>query len=470
MKVDPKIFKAYDIRGIYPSQINEENFESIIRAIYTFFSQELRKKDLTVVFGRDMRISSPALFEVAKKTLVASGATVVDIGLSPTPTFYFAVLKNGFDVGIIITASHNPKEYAGVKFVRREGTKIIKIGKSTGMDQIVQICLARQFAPYTNNGKVVEKKDILEDEIKDALALFDTSKLKAYRIACDPANGMGALYVKKLFEQIPGELITMNFELDGTFPAHQADPLNFNNLVPLQEKVKEVKADLGIEPDGDGDRIFFIDEKAEVIPATSISSLITQEVLERNPHAQIIVDIRYTRNVEHVVKKFGGPPPYISKVGHAFITEDVNREKAEFAGESSGHFYFGQTGGAESAVRVILYVLMAMSLSGKPISQILKELRTSYESGEFNFVLTADVDNKKLLQDFAEEYKNGKISWLDGVAIDFPDWRLNIRTSNTEPLLRLNVESDDPKKTEEKLKLLTDRILSTGAKRKNAEH
>lgn len=467
MKIDPKVFKAYDIRGIYPDQINEENFEPLIRAIYTFFSRQLNKKDISVVLGRDMRVSSPALFEVAKKALVSSGGTVVDIGLSPTPTFYFAVLKYKYDVGIDITASHNPKEYAGVKFVRRDGSKIVKIGKSTGMDEIAKLCLANQFAPYTNDGKVIEKKDVLEDEIKDALALFDISKLKPYRIACDPANGMGALYIEKLFEHISGELIKMNFELDGTFPAHQADPLDFNNLVPLQDKVRETKADLGIEPDGDGDRIFFIDENAQVIPATLISSLIAKEILENDSKAKVIVDIRYTRNVEQIVKNFTGAP-FVSKVGHAFITEDVNREGAEFAGESSGHFYFGKTGGAESSVRVILYVLMAMSVTGKPISQILKELRTSYESGEFNFTLPEGADSKKLLQEIAEEYKEGRVSWLDGVAIDFPDWRLSIRTSNTEPLLRLNVESDDAEKTKEELKLLTDRILASGAKPKEA--
>ncbi len=469
MAVDPRVFKAYDIRGVYPSQINDGNFEPIIRAIYTFFLKKVNKKNLTVVLGRDMRISSPSLFEIAKKTLVNSGATVIDIGLSPTPTFYFAVIKYGYDVGIDITASHNPKEYAGVKFVMRQDEKIIKIGKSTGMDEIVKLCLSDQFAPYTNDGKVIEKKDVLEDEVKDALALFDISRIKPYRIACDPANGMGSLYVEKLFEHIPGELIKMNFELDGNFPAHQADPLDFNNLIPLQDKVKEVKADLGIEPDGDGDRIFFIDEKSQVIPATSISSLIAKELLEKDEKSKVIVDIRYTRNVTDVLKSHNNSP-FISKVGHAFITEDVNREGADFAGESSGHFYFGKTGGAESSVRVILYVLMAMSITGKPISEILKELRSSYESGEYNFVLPDGADSKKLLEEISKEQKDGVVSRLDGLAVDFPDWRFSIRTSNTEPLLRLNVESDDLKKTEEKLKILTDRILSSGAKAKSAGH
>ncbi len=469
MEINPKIFKAYDIRGIYPEEINEENFENIVRAIYTFFSKSLHKKNFSAVLGRDMRISSPALFEVAKKTLVASGATVIDIGLSATPTFYYAVIKGQYDVGIDITASHNPKEYAGVKFVKRDGDKILKIGKSTGMDEISRLTLAGNFPEYTHDGKVVKYKNALDDEVSDALSSFDVSKLKSFKIACDPANGMGSLYVKELFKRIPGELVEMNFELDGTFPAHQADPLDFNNLIPLQEKVKEIKADLGIEPDGDGDRIFFIDDRAEVIPATSISSLIAKEVLEEEPQSKIIVDIRYTRNVRRIVEKYGGSL-FVSKVGHAFITEDVNREGSPFAGESSGHFYFGQTGGAESSVRVILYVLMEMSITGKPISQILQGLRSSYESGEFNFILPGGVRSDELLQEIAQEHKDGKTSSLDGIAIDYPNWRFSIRSSNTEPLLRLNVESDAPKKTEEKLKLLTDRILSTGAKPKTSNH
>lgn len=470
MAINPKIFKAYDIRGIYPTEINEESVEIIVKAIYAFFSQAIKRQEFSVVLGRDMRTSSPSLFDVAKKILIASGATVIDVGLVPTPTFYYAVLKGQYDGGVIITASHNPKEYAGIKFVRREGDKILKIGKSTGMGQIVQISSAGQFAPLTNSGTIIEKKDALDDEIKDAIKSFDISAFKTYKIACDPANGMGSLYVEKLFEHVPGNLVKMNFELDGTFPAHQPDPLDFNNLIPLQEKVKEVKADFGIAPDGDGDRIFFVDELGAVVPATSITSLIAQEILEKNPQAKTIVDIRYTRNVHHIVDKHKAPPLHISKVGHAFITEDVNKIQATFAGESSGHFYFQETGGAESSVRVILYVLEALSKSGKTLSQLLKDLRSSYESGEVNFVLPESVDSKNLLRELRGEYKDGDVSWLDGIAVDFPDWRFNIRTSNTEPLLRLNVESDNVEKTSEKLKELTDRILSTGAKPKEAGH
>ena len=467
--MNQSIFKAYDIRGIYPTDLNEEAMVSIVRSIYEFFKRELKKDNISIALGRDMRTSGPALFEVAKKTLVACGAEVIDIGLVSTPTFYYSVLKYSYDAGIDITASHNPKEWAGIKFVKRDGNKIIKIGKSTGMDQIKEMALKGEFHEYTNDGTVNERKDVLDDEITDALETVDISLLKKFKVACDPANGMGSLYVAKLFERVGGELIKMNFELDGTFPAHQADPLDFNNLIPLQEKVKEVGADFGIEPDGDGDRVFFIDEKGQVVPATSITSLIASEVLKKHPNEKVVVDIRYTRNVEEIVKKNGGTT-FISKVGHAFITEDVNREGAFFAGESSGHFYFGSTGGAESSVRVILYILQALSEKGKPLSEILADLRTSFESGERNFVLSDGTNSKDLLEEIIKEYEDGELSRLDGIALSYPDWRLSIRSSNTEPLLRLNVEAQSEELMKQKFKELTDRILKSGAKEKSSSH
>lgn len=467
--MNSSIFKAYDIRGIYPTDLNEEVMVSVIRSIYAFFKKELGKENISIVLGRDMRISGPSLFEIAKKTLLACGAEVIDIGLVSTPTFYYSVLKYSYDAGIDITASHNPKEYAGIKFVKREGNKIVKIGKSTGMNEIKELALASVFPEYTNDGTVTTRTDVLDEEITDALEHIDLTKLKKYKVACDPANGMGSLYVEKLFQRVGGELEKMNFDLDGTFPAHQADPLDFNNLIPLQKKVVEVKADFGIEPDGDGDRVFFIDERGEVVPATMISSLIAQEVLKHNPGEKIIVDIRYTKNVTRIVEKYGGTA-LISKVGHAFITEDVNRESAYFAGESSGHFYFGETGGAESAVRVILYVLQALSESGKPLSELLKDLQTSFESGERNFVMPDGKNPKDLMDEIVKEYDKGLLSTLDGIAIDFPEWRFSIRSSNTEPLLRLNVEADSDEMMKAKFQELTDRILKSGASEKSSGH
>lgn len=462
MIVNPSIFKAYDIRGIYPSEINEEVYERIVRGIYCFFLKDLNKASLSVVLGRDMRVSSPSLFDVAKKTLVKSGAQVLDIGLVSTPTFYYASLRYGYDIGIQITASHNPKEYAGTKFVKKDGNKIIKIGKNTGMDEVKENVLNENFAPYIEGGSVTVKENVLEEEIAEALAEIDISKIKPFKVVSDPANGMGSLYVDALFKKVPGELIKMNFDLDGTFPAHPADPLDFENLKPLQERVKAENADLGIEPDGDGDRVFFIDEKGAVVPATFISSLIAEEVLSDDSSQKIIVDIRYTRNVQHIIKKHKGKL-HISKVGHAFITEDVNREGAFFAGESSGHFYFGKTGGAESSIRVILYVLRAMSEQGKPLSQILQSLQSSFESSESNFKLSNTDEAKKILDQISKKYEDGEISWLDGISVDYPDWRFNIRTSNTEPLLRLNVEANSSDLMKKKLSKLLSELKEAGA-------
>lgn len=462
MNINQSIFKAYDIRGIYPSEINEEVYERIIRGIYNFFLKDLQKSSLRVVLGRDMRVSSPSLFEVAKNALVQSGAHVLDIGLASTPTFYYASLRYDYDIGIQITASHNPKEYAGTKFVKKEGNKIIKIGKNTGMDDVRKYVLSENFAPYVGGGTIAVKSNVLEEEINEALDEIDLSKIKPFKVVSDPANGMGSLYVGALFDKIPGTLIKMNFDLDGTFPAHPADPLDFANLIPLQERVMAEKADLGIEPDGDGDRVFFIDEKGAVVPATFISSLIAEEVLTDDPTQKVIVDIRYTRNVQNIVEKHTGSL-HISKVGHAFITEDVNRVGAFFAGESSGHFYFGKTGGAESSIRVILYVLRAMSDQGRPLSHILKTLQSSYESSESNFKLQDTDEAKKIIDKIAEKYGDGEISLLDGISVDYPNWRFNMRTSNTEPLLRLNVEANSVKLMKEKRSELLNELQEAGA-------
>lgn len=465
--MNTSVFKAYDIRGVYPDQLNEESFEAITAAIAHFFKNKLGKDHPTLLLSRDMRISSPSLYEVAKKTLVACGVEVIDADLLPTPTFYYGVLKYQYDGGIHVTASHNPKEYAGTKFVLRDGNTVLKIGKSTGMLDIQDLAVNKSYDPYTNDGKVTESPNILADEVADALKDFDISTFKPFTVVADPANGMGGLYLKEVFKHIPGTLEFINEELDGTFPAHQADPLDFDNLKPLQDLVREKKADVGVEPDGDGDRIFFVDERAEIVPATMITALIASEALAKNPSAKIIADIRYTRNVSHIVEA-AGSKMLTSKVGHAFITQDVNTNHAYFAGESSGHFYFGETGGAESAVKVLLYVLHAMSTKGQPLSQILASLHTSYESGERNFVLPESVKAADLLTQIQQEHTDATISSLDGLAVDYPDWRFNIRTSNTEPLLRLNVEADTEADMKTHFDELTRRIEETGATQKGS--
>lgn len=455
MQIPEGIFKSYDIRGIYPDQLNEENIAQIIKAIYKFlYDSSSAQKPLTIVLGRDMRISSPALFEVATKALVESGAQVIDIGLASTPTFYFAVFKGVYDGGIQISASHNPKEYNGMKIVKNSPKGLIKIGKSTGMEDIKRSALKGEEVKPDQPGKVIKKEGILKEEIEHALKIVRPGEIKKFKIVADPANAMGALYLEELFKKIPGELIKMNFELDGTFPAHQPDPLQFDTLKDLQKGVMEEKGDLGLAPDGDGDRLFFIDEQGQIVPASLITALVAREFLKDYPREKIIADIRYILTPQRIVEEHGGVF-VLTKVGHAFITEKMHETGAVFAGESSAHYFFRETGNAESQLPVILTVLKVMSREGKPLSQIIGELKRSHESGEINFRVK---NAKDIMEALKAQYSDGQIDELDGAAISYGDWRFSIRSSNTEPLLRLNVEADIEGKVHEKKQELVDLI------------
>lgn len=464
MTVDKKIFKAYDIRGIYPEEINEENIEIIIKAIYTFFVKKLGKETLEIALGRDMRISSPVISKKAQETLLKLGAKVTDIGLSSTPSVYFAVKKYNLDGGIQISASHNPKQYNGVKFLYQKNNFVTKVAKNTGMEKVCDIALTSQFVTDKPGGQLVIK-DILDEEIDFAENTVKVGKLKPFKVVADPANSMGALFLEKIFQGIPGsQLIKINFNLDGSFPAHEANPIKFNTLKELQNKVITEKADFGIATDGDGDRIFFIDEKGAIIPATLITSLIAKEILTEKPEEKILVDIRYLLNAKKIIEKYHGQME-INVVGHSLITTHLNKVGAAFAGESSGHFFFRETGGCESTVRVIYHVLKVLSRENLPISQVIGNLQSAFETGESNYILPESINSKELLEKISLKFPEGKVSWLDGLSIDFDDWRFNIRSSNTEPLIRLNLEALSEIKMNEKLKLLTGLILSYGAEK-----
>lgn len=459
--MNPKIFKAYDIRGLYPQDINEGNIKTIIRAIYQFFTEKLNKKDLTIVLGRDMRLSSPSLTEVARQTLLELGQTVIDIGLASTPTVYFAVHHYQYDAGIQISASHNPKDWNGIKYLYRQENRVIKISKETGMEEVKNLSVNNKFTLPVKNGKLI-KKNVIKDEVDYAFQLVKP-KINDFKVVVDTANAMGSTYIKEIFKRTNCKLIKMNFNLDGTFPAHEANPLKFNTLKPLQDKVVDEKADFGIATDGDGDRLFFIDEKGNIIPATLISALIAREILQKNKNEKILVDIRYTRNTSKIVRDYDGTP-IINVVGHSLITKKLNEVGGAFSGESSGHFFFRETGGAESSIRVIYYVMDVISKFNKPLSQIVSELLSSYESGEFNFKLPDNTDNKLFMTKIADGYKDGKIDWMDGVSVDFSEWRFNIRASNTEPLIRLNLEADSEQLMKTKLEEIKSKILALGAK------
>lgn len=454
-KPPEKIFKSYDIRGIYPEELNEKNIIPIVRAIYKFFLESSESKGpLKIVLGRDMRVSSPALFEKATQALVEVGAEVIDVGLVSTPTFYFAVNNYSYDCGIQISASHNPKEYNGLKIVKKTKEGILKIGKPTGMEDVKKMAIEGVDFGKVKRGKVTKHNGILADEVKNSLKMAGNPKIKKFKVVADPANAMGALYISELFKNIPGKLIKMNFKLDGTFPVHQPDPLQFDTLKDLQKRVAEERADIGLAPDGDGDRIYFIDEKGGIVLPSSIISLVSREILRNSRGAKVIVDLKYIFTPKKTVEEFGGEL-IISKTGHAYITQTMHEVSGFFAGEASGHYYFSETGGAESPMPVILMILAIMTRENKPLSVLAKEVRFSHESGEINF----KVQNaEEIMEKLKESYGDGEFSDLDGIAITYPNWRFSLRSSNTEPLLRLNIESYLSENVESKKKELVDII------------
>jgi phosphomannomutase len=451
------IFKSYDIRGKYPEDINEENVAQIITAIYKFlYEKDGKNKPLTVVLSRDMRLSSPSLSKIAQLILVNMGAQVIDIGIASTPTFYFAVYHYGYDAGIQITASHNPKEYNGIKFVKNTTQGLLKIGKPTGMEDVKKMALEGVTFTSEQKGTVTTKTDVLSDEVENALALLNKPQFKKFKIVADAANAMGAIYIDALFNKIPSDLVRMNFTLDGNFPAHQADPMQPENLVDIQKKVLEEKADFGLAPDGDGDRLFIIDEKGNVVSPSLIIGMIAKELFEEFPRQKVVVDQKYILTPKRIVEELGGEL-VPSKTGHAFITEKLTQIGGIFAGEASAHYYYKATGNAESQVITIASILKILTEENKPLSEVAEEFRRSYESGEINFEVT---NAQEIMDKVKETYKDGQFSDLDGITLNFPTWRFNLRNSNTEPLLRFNLEAQTKEEMEAKKQEIVGLITS----------
>ncbi len=458
--INPKIFKAYDIRGIYPNEINENNVEAITKAIIKFFIEEINKKNLNFVVGYDMRLSSPKIFETVKNTLLKYGQNVIDIGLSTTPTVYFYTYQHKHDVGIQISASHNPKEYNGIKMLFIKDNKLFKVSADLGIDKIKNYSIKNNFNLEEKHGQLIQVNNAIQEEVDYAYKLINP-KIKNFKIVVDPANAMGIPLLNEIFKRVNCQLIKLNYTLDGSFPAHEANPLKFETLKELQNKIIQEKADFGIATDGDGDRVFFIDEQGVIIPSTIISSIIAKEILSKNNNETILVDVRYIKNISNLVKKMGGKVDY-NRIGHSLITKKLNEVGGAFSGESSGHYFFRETGGAESTVRVIFHILDVLTKENKPLSQIVKDLMTSYESGEYNFKLPENLNKELLFEKIKKLYPEGKLNLLDGISIDFPNWRFNIRASNTEPLIRLNLESDNQRLTNEKLNEVKNKLLEMG--------
>jgi phosphomannomutase len=438
MALDPKVFKAYDVRGIYPSELDEDGAHAIGRAYAEYF--EPRK----IAVGRDMRLSSPSVAAAVIQGAADGGASVVDVGLVGTEMVYFAVGELGLDGGIAVTASHNPKDYTGMKIVRRGA---LPVGGESGLLEIRDRALSLADTPGSGPA-VAEEIDIYPAFVDKVVSFIDPAAIKPLRVVIDAANGMAGVMLPPVLERLPIDAVRCFFDPDGSFPNHAPNPLLEENRQFIIAKVREEQADLGIAFDGDADRCFFVDDGGEFVPGDFVTALFAESMLEKEPGGTIIYDVRASWAVRDVVERAGGKA-LPNRVGHAFIKQRMREVDAVFAGEVSGHYYFRDFSQADSGTIPALLMLELVSKKGKRLSEILRPFRERYFlTGEIN----TRVDDVALkLQELKEHFAGeGEISHLDGISITAKDWHLNVRPSNTEPLLRLNLEALDPELMERK--------------------
>ena len=447
-KINTDIFHAYDIRGIYPSELNEGAAYKIGLAFVKFLRKKRKKKKINIVVGRDGRLSSPKLYKNLTQGIIDAGANVIDIGLSTSPMFYWTVGYYKFDGGINITASHNPPEYNGFKLVRE---KAVKIGENNGIKEIKNLAKNIDLSEFfkTKKGRI-KKKNILTEYVKDNLALTNLKKIKKLKIAIDTANSVSGIVIPKIFKKTKCQIYHIFSKLDGNFPNHLPDPLKKENLKSLCAEVKKREADLGVAFDGDGDRIFFVDQNGKVIEAHFITALLAELILKKNPKEKILFDIRTSNIVPEIIKSNGGKP-IVYRIGHALISNKMIKDKIFFGGELSGHYFLKKHYCCENPFFVLFKILEKISESEKNISELVEPYQKYFHSGEINFKIK---DKEKILKALERKYKKGKTSKLDGLRIDFNNWWFLVRASNTEPVLRLVLEAETKKKMEEKVKEL----------------
>ncbi len=433
------IFKSYDVRGLYPSEINEEIVEKIGRA-YVLHTHAKR-----VALASDKRASSPSLFAALVKGITESGASVIDLGLLSTPMLYFASSALDVDGAIMVTASHNPGEYNGLKFCEKNA---VPIGLSSGLAQIRDLVLTGNFAPAPNLGAITSQ-DIKPDYDKH-IASFADFKNTHFHIATDTAHAMGVLELPVL-RQLPGIVLTATLYDTLQFPGvcpHEANPLQTETLIELQHAVRSTKADMGIAYDGDADRIGFIDELGRVVPMDIVTALLAQALLPEHKNGVVLYDLRSSRAVKEAIENAGGIA-HESKVGHANIKRQMIEENAFLAGEASGHYYFALSGyRAEMGTLPAILILNLMTRNKKKLSELVDSVRLYAHSGEINM----EVSNKdEIFAKIKASYADGKLSELDGVKIEYPEWWFSLRASNTEPLIRLNLEASTKELMQQKL-------------------
>jgi phosphomannomutase len=448
--LNPAVFKAYDVRGIYADDLDEEGAYAIGRAYVEQF--EPRR----IAVGRDMRVSSQSMAQAAMDGAADGGADVVDIGMVGTEMLYCAVGELELEGGIAVTASHNPKEYTGMKIVRRGA---LPVGGDSGLFDVRDRALGysghvRGQALDVSERGAVSEADIWPAYVERVLSFVDVEAIKPLRIVIDAANGMAGAMLPPVLERLPIDAVTCFFEPDGNFPNHEPNPLLPENREFIVQKTLEESADIGVAFDGDADRCFFVDDSGEFVPGDFATALFAESILANESGGKIIYDVRASWAVPETVERAGGVP-LVNRVGHAFIKHRMRSEDAVFGGEVSGHYYFRDFFQADSGVVPFLLMLELVSRAGKPLSEILRTYRERYFiTGEINRTVD-DVPVK--LQEIKERFgPEGRVSHLDGVSVDAPDWHFNVRPSNTEPLLRLNLEA----RTQERMEQKRDEVLA----------
>jgi phosphomannomutase len=433
MALDPRVFKAYDIRGIYPRELDEDGGYAIGRAYVEQF--EPRR----IAVGRDMRLSSPSVAESVIQGASAGGAEVTDVGMVGTEMLYFAVGELELEGGIEITASHNPKEYTGMKIVRRGA---LPVGGDSGLFDVRDRALALSGHDRGQTPAVAQKVDVYPAFTEKVLSFVDVRAVKPLKVVIDAANGMAGVMLPPLLDRLPVDAVRCFFEPDGTFPNHEPNPLLPENREFIMGKVLAAEADLGIAFDGDADRCFFVDDTGEFVPGDFVTALLAETMLEKEPGGKILYDVRASWAVPDTVERAGGIP-LVNRVGHAFFKHRMREEGAIFGGEISGHYYFRDFHQADSGTIPALLMLELVSKRGQRLSEILQPFRERYFlTGEIN----SEVEDVALkLQELKERFaREGEVSHLDGLSVIAGDWHFNVRPSNTEPLLRLNLEARDP--------------------------
>ncbi len=441
MPISAEVFKAYDIRGLYPEEVTEDLFRQLGRAFVAFLGPG------RFAVTRDMRVSSPSLTRAFIDGAVMQGGQVVDYGLAGTDMMYFAVAADGLDGGAQITASHNPGQYNGCKLVRKDA---FPLSGESGIKEMKEMILAGKIPPPVGAPGTLERGEMMDRYVGHVMTFIDESIIKPFNVVLDAGSGVAGFIAPPMFDRLPCKTTRLCFEVDGTFPNHEANPLIEENRRDITARVLAERADIGIAWDGDADRCFFIDGSGEFIAGDFITALLAESFLMKQPGSTIIYDVRASYAVKDIVAKYNGRA-LMNRVGHAFIKRRMREEDAVFGGEVTGHYYFRENFYADNGFIPALLILELMSQKGQSLRDLLKPLREKYFiSGEINTKLASIDLAAAKIDTLAREYAHGHVYGLDGVSVEFDDWHFNVRASNTEPLLRLNLEGLTPEIMEQR--------------------